>query len=280
MRRSHTIGVVTTGLSFYGPSQILVGIERAAREHGYSLLLATVHEDPDEVEEAINTLRERRVDGIIIVAPHNSEEEAQLAQEAGVPPVVFLSAQPPGVPTVSVDQYAGARLATEHLLDLGHRRIALITGPQDWLEARERLQGWREALAEAGLPPPAVLQGDWSAASGYEAARQLLEQPDFTAIFAANDQMALGVLRALHERGLRVPDDVSVVGFDDIPESAYFHPPLTTVRQDFEELGRQAVEQLLEMIEGEEPPPPAVLPPELIVRESTAPPENLYFQGL
>jgi DNA-binding LacI/PurR family transcriptional regulator len=177
------------------------------------------------------------------------------------------------VPVVSVDQRAGAIAATRHLLDLGHRTVRHLAGPPEYFEARQRIVGWRSALESAGAEVVPPVSGDWSARSGYELAGSLLGSGDVTAVFVANDQMALGVLRHLHEQGRRLPDDISIVGFDDIPEAPYFSPPLTTVRQDFMEMGRRSLHLLLEQIEGGSRSTARVtVPPELIVRGTTGPP--------
>ena len=168
---------------------------------------------------------------------------------------------------------AGAAAATRYLLGLGHQAVYHVAGPSSCLDAKERLDGWRQAIREAGAPEPAVLAGDWSAASGYELGGQLAAEPGLTAIFCGNDTMALGVMRALVERGLRVPDDVSIVGFDDVPEAGFYLPPLTTVRQDFGEVGRQALSTLVDRMTGAIPAGPRVrVAPQLIVRASAASP--------
>jgi LacI family transcriptional regulator len=180
-----------------------------------------------------------------------------------------------GPPTVAMDQVLGGRLAVEHLLDLGHRTVHHISGPLDWTESEGRVEGWRAALRAARRRLPAVAVGDWSPRSGYDATRTLLARGTPTAIFAANDHMALGALLALTETGLRVPQDVSVVGFDDAPECSYYIPPLTTVRQDFDEVGRQAMRMLAQQIAGEALDQRVLtLAPSLVVRSSTAPPPS------
>ena len=178
-----------------------------------------------------------------------------------------------GVPVVAIDQHGGARLATQHLLTLGHHTVHHIAGPPGFLEANQRLDGWRDTLQAAGAPIPPVVIGDWSARSGYEAGKRLLENQAPTAIFSANDQMTLGVLRALKQAGLRVPDDVSLIGFDDVPEAAYFDPPLTTIRQDFGEVGHRGLQLLLDQINSDQPTSThETIEPELVIRESTGPP--------
>jgi LacI family transcriptional regulator len=180
------------------------------------------------------------------------------------------------IPVVSVDQATGARLATEHLLSLGHQTVWHVAGPADWLEARERVDGWRAALADAGRAAAPILCGDWSPESGYQAGLELVSKLDVTAVFAANDQMALGVMHAFHERGVGVPDDVSVVGFDNIPEAAYFTPSLTTVHQDFDEVGRRGLRLLIDIMDGdpEQVTIPDRVPAVLVPRRSSAPPKQ------
>jgi DNA-binding LacI/PurR family transcriptional regulator len=177
-------------------------------------------------------------------------------------------------PAVGVDQEAGARLATRHLLGLGHHTVHHVTGPRDSQEARARIAGWQAELEAAGAPVPELLHGDWTPSSGYAAGRLLALRiragEDVTAIFLANDQMALGLLTAMHESGLEAPEDVSVVGFDDLPEAPYFNPPLTTVRQDFAELGRRCVQLVLARLRGDDLHPRPV-PAQLVVRSSTGP---------
>ena len=251
------------------------GIEGAARERGYSVTIAHLS-DPDRtaVAQGANLLRSRSSDGVILLQPLISEVPRN-GGPADLPPMVAIHAGTPGdYPVVSVDQRLGAMLATNHLLGLGHKTVWHIAGPTLWYEGVERVVGWKEALAAAGAEVPPLVHGDWSAASGYAAALELLKHPDVTAIFVANDSMALGTLHAMHELGLRCPEDVSLVGFDDYPEAGFFSPGLTTIRQDFDEIGQRAVELLLQVIENGVPDTQhLVLPPQLIVRDSTAPPK-------
>jgi LacI family transcriptional regulator len=188
----------------------------------------------------------------------------------GMPFVQVFNELPPHVPSVVIDQRLGSRLATQHLIDLGHTAICEISGPASWFGAQVRHDSWANTMDEAGLTPGASVRGDWSAKSGYEAACRLIDEGNtFTALVVGNDQMALGAIYALNERQLHVPEKVSVVGFDDIPEAAYFLPPLTTVRQDFAALGDQSVEYLVSFIENPDIPiHQRVLYPELIVRQS------------
>jgi DNA-binding LacI/PurR family transcriptional regulator len=277
--RSSTLGVVSFDTTLYGPASTLFGIERAAHDAGYFIIVASLKAlDRDSIDDAIERLRLHGVDGILVIAPMRESAEALLHVHAGggIPLVAVEAGPDASVPVVAVDQDAGAAMATEHLLQLGHATVWHIAGPSDFVEARQRLDGWRRTLREASLPIPEPLEGDWSAHAGYELGQRLAGEPDVTAVFVANDQMALGALRALHEAGRRIPADLSIVGFDDIPESPYFTPPLTTIRQDFNELGSRGVRLLLATMEaGERLDPGPPVPAELVIRASTAhPPEN------
>ena len=224
---------------------------------------------------ALERLLEQGVDGAIVVAPQVSAAAALEDLPAGLFVVAAEAGPEDGVPVVAVDQVAGAAAATEHLLALGHETVWHLAGPSDWLEARDRVAGWRSALAAAGVEAPEPLVGDWSPRSGYELGSRLADGGPPSAVFVANDQMALGVLRAFHERGVEVPRDCSVVGFDDVPEAAYYLPPLTTVRQDFAEVGRRSLHLLLDHLGGEAPPTSRVtVRPELVERASTAAPPD------
>jgi DNA-binding LacI/PurR family transcriptional regulator len=270
--RSRTLGVVSFDTTLYGPASTLFGIERAAHEADYFVSIVSLRSlTRSSVVSAVERLRDQGVDGILVIAPQDSATQALLHLPEDVPVVAAEAGPDDSVPVVAVDQVAGAKLATAHLLEFGHRTVWHISGPPDWLEAQDRVNGWRTTLDAAGAPAPPVLIGDWSARSGHELGRELAANPEVTAVFVANDQMALGLLRALHEAGRRIPGDISVVGFDDIPEAAYFTPPLTTVRQNFNEMGRRSLLRLLEQIEsGVREPQRETVPPELIVRASTA----------
>jgi DNA-binding LacI/PurR family transcriptional regulator len=273
--RSGQLSVVFFDTTLFGPASALFAIEQAARQEGYSVSIVSLpHIDPDSMRDAVATLRAQAVDGTIIVAPHTSAAAALREVPLDLPAVVVGGAETAGLPLVTIDQETGARLATEHLLGLGHRTVWHVAGPGNWSDAKARARGWRRALQRAGAPVPAPLVGDWSARSGYEAGERLAAEPDLTAVFVANDHMALGVLRALALGGRRVPRDVSVVGFDDIPESPYYPPALSTVRQDFGSVGVQAVAALLARIGGDESVPRQLLVPELIVRDSTGRPRT------
>ena len=209
----------------------------------------------------------------LVIAPHAEAGEALLDAPSDVPLVAAEAGPVTGAAVVAVDQVAGAVSATRHLLELGHCTVWHISGPADWVESARRCEGWRATLEAAGADVPESLVGDWSPRAGYDLGRRLSRDPTVTAVFVANDQMALGLLRAMHEAGRAVPGELSVVGFDDIPEAAYFLPPLTTVRQDFIEMGRRSLRMLLSTIEtGRRASAESLVPPELIVRDSTAPP--------
>ncbi|HEX4812726.1 MAG TPA: LacI family DNA-binding transcriptional regulator [Nonomuraea sp.] len=269
--RSGVLGVVSIDTTLYGPASTLYCIEQAARHAGYNVSIASLPSlSRRSVEDGVQRLRAQAVDGVIIVAPHESAADGLRHLPPEMPVVAVDAGDDIPVPVVKVDQRAGAVRATRHLISLGHETVWHVAGPADWLDANDRIDGWRGVLESAGRPVPEVLRGDWSSRSGYRLGRLLAADPGVTAVFVANDQMALGVLRALRESGRRVPEDVSVAGFDDVPEAAYYWPPLTTVRQDFGEVGRHAFHLLLDRMAGAEPEARRLVEPELIVRDSTA----------
>jgi DNA-binding LacI/PurR family transcriptional regulator len=270
--RTHVIGVVTLGTALFGPTMLLFGLERAAWDAGYSVVVASTRAaTSEEVVRAVHQLLDHGVDGIAVTGSGivTSAPDGLLQ---GVPAVSVGDPLTAGLqcPAVMPDQQAGARAVTEHLLSLGHRTVWHVAGPTTWHATMERVRGWRETLEAADAEVHEPLAGDWSAESGYEAGKELAERSDLTAVFAANDQMAMGVMRALYERGRRIPEDVSVVGFDDQPESAFYLVPLTTVRQDFAAISARAIEELLAMIAGDEASAPVIyLPTRLVVRASS-----------
>ncbi len=281
-QRTNTLAVVAWGLDYYGPSRTVVGIENKSDELGYSLFLNLLaHPDEGDIDRILDTLVARRVDGIIWAVPEVGGNRMWINPDRldRLPPIVFLSmAVQTGLATVAVDNRAGARQAVQHLIDQGRRRIGLITGPLAWWEARERFAGWQDTVRGAGLEASSslVVEGDWSAASGAPAMRVLLQrEPNIDAIFVCSDQMAIGALGVAHQIGRRMPQDLAVAGFDNIPEAAFFWPPLTTVYQQLIDVGCLAVQNLHQWIEanrkGEAAPLENVLlTPELIVRESSA----------
>lgn len=269
--RSKTLGVVSSDTTFYGPASTLFGIERAAHEVGYAVSVSSLRSlGRSMVLDAIQQLLDQGVDGIAVIAPLRTGIDALRHIRADVPVVAVEAGQTTTIPVATVDQRAGAAAATRHLLSLGHKTVWHLAGPADWQEAEERIVGWSSTLEAASAPVPELFRGDWTPRSGYEIGEAILKIPNLTALFVGNDQMALGLLRRLHEAGCKVPQDISVVGFDDIPEAAYFTPPLTTVRQDFSELGRRCLQLLLARIEGTGHSARSIVAPELVVRESTS----------
>lgn len=268
--RSRTIGVLAASSNQYGPASSIAAVEAAARSRGYWVSTANIDaSDPASIPSALAYLMAQSIDGLVVIAPQVRVFRALAAQPIGIPYVTLQSTDLHPDHGLSVDQIAGARLATRHLLEHGHRSIYHLAGPQDWIEAEARMHGFLEEMGAWDVPTTAPILGDWTADFGYYAGRELLRFRDFTAIFSSNDQMALGLLHAIRDEGLDCPRDVSIVGFDDIPESAHFWPPLTTVRQDFTELGRRCVDLLLGSTEAL--PHSEDLVPKLIVRASTGP---------
>jgi DNA-binding LacI/PurR family transcriptional regulator len=273
--RSQLIGIVAQNSTLYGPASMLAAFEQAAAEAGFAVSVGSVGRlDRESIAGAVDRHLDQRVAGLVVIAPVASAGEALEDMPAGVPLVTIDGDPQRAHALVTVDQVAGARAATQHLLDAGHRTVWHVTGPADWYDAAGRIEGWRLALRAAGAEEPPPLPADWSAAAGYSAGRMLAGMPEVTAVFAANDHLALGILRALSERGRRVPQDVSIVGFDDVPEAAYFTPPLTTVRPDFDAVAQAGLDLLLAQMAADDGAAPGrvVLAPDLITRESVARP--------
>jgi DNA-binding LacI/PurR family transcriptional regulator len=269
-----TLGVILFNMSTTGNMRTLEAIALSAAQEGYATTLLPVSVPTrDEVHGAFTRLGELAVDGIVIVMEVHLLDDATVSLPPHAQVVVVDSNAGDRYCVVDTDQVGGARAAVDHLLGLGHRTVWHVAGPEESFAAGRRVSGWRDALGAAGREVPPLLRGDWSAESGYRAGRRIAEDPSCTAVFAANDQMALGVLRALHEHGRRVPQDVSVAGFDDLPEAASFAPPLTTVHQDFGEVGRRCVHSVLRQIRNNAPEQgTSLVPTRLVVRASTAPP--------
>jgi len=269
--RSGMIGVLSTQSAQYGPTTSVNAIEQAARAAGYRLSITTVTSgDAASLASAVDYLLNQAVEAIVVIAPQVGLFQALSGLSIAVPFVTLESTGRDAEHSLSVDQVAGARLATAHLVELGHTEIVHLAGPADWIEANARREGFRLEIAAAGLAEHTMPVGDWSAQSGYEVGKRMLASRDFTAVFAANDQMALGLVHAAGELGLDVPAHLSVVGFDDIPEAAHFRPPLTTVRQNFAEIGRRAIAQLLADLRGADDHQHGQITPELVVRGSAA----------
>lgn len=269
----HTVGVIMFTLETLGNVRTLDAIATEAAAADYSVTLMPVP-DPTlgAVSGAYRRLSEQSVDGVIIIFEASLLDRVEITLPPGLPVVVIDSNAGSGYAVVDTDQAQGARMATEHLLSLGHRHIGHIAGPATSFSAGHRAESWRATLQQAGITPPPIVHGDWSTESGHNAMLKLMDGGHITAVFAANDQMALGAMKALHELGRLIPSDVSVVGFDDMDESRAFWPPLTTVRQNFREVGRVAMARLLEQIEVPDAAPRTTLiPTELVIRASTGP---------
>lgn len=279
-QRSYTLGIVTYGLKYIGPSRTLNGIADQADKLGYMLLMKELDNfGSDRIDEVIGSLLARQVDGIIWVAPEiGSNHDWVDEQSENIPvPVLFLAMKPrTGISSVATDNYQGAVMATQYLLEKGRKRVGHISGPMSWWEAEERKRGWCETLENAGLnvSDQYCTEGNWSSASGELAFQQLLEKyPYMDSVFVGNDQMALGVLREAHRLGIRMPEQLAVVGFDNLPESAHFYPSLTTISQDLQLLGEEAVQRTVEMIQARQnnqiiSAQSWFIQPNLVVRES------------
>jgi len=271
--RSRTIGILSASSTQYGPASSIAAIEEAARASGYWVSTANIDSsDARSIADGLAHLAAQGIEGLVVIAPQVRVFDTLAQLSIDVP---YVSLQSTGRETghaLSVDQIAGARLATRHLIELGHRNIYHLAGPQDWIEAEARMRGFLDEMGAQDVPTTAPILGDWTADFGYYAGRELLTVRDFTAIFASNDQMALGLMHAVRAAGLEVPRDVSIIGFDDIPEAAHFWPPLSTVRQDFAELGRRCVALLLGDLDPAAPDYHGTIVPELIVRGSTGAP--------
>lgn len=272
---SDTIGVLTSGVLNYGASQTLTGLFAAAHEANISLIVAHVAGDEPAstagVKQSLERMLSLRVDGVVVLARGHYVDEVAEILAGEVPHVVVGGRVLSGVAMAAADSYAAGLLAAQHLLGLGHRQISFLTGPEDADESRERERGYLTALADAGLAPgPRVVGGDWTSHAGYQAAANT-DLHAGCAFVAANDELALGFMAAARERGAVAPDDFSIIGIDDMPEARYFAPPLTTVRLDFDALGRGAFAAVMSMVATGQESQPWVVAPELVPRRSTAP---------
>lgn len=267
---SRIIGALVSSGAEYGPTASLQAVQTAAHEAGYVVDTVHIdHADRASVEAALDRLVGHAVEGLVLLAPQSRTLEV-IEQLSIRIPFVTVHSLHGADHRMSVDQMAGARLATRHLLELGHRRVLHVPGSEGWVETDARREGYREEMAAWGLEPVLAAAGEWTAESGYRVGLALRERRDFSAVVCGNDHIALGLVHAFAEAGLRVPEDLSVVGFDDVPESAHFLPPLTTIRQDFPELGRRCLAVLLAELRGDEPVRIEDVAPELVRRRSTA----------
>jgi len=271
---SKTIAIILYGSWFHGPVQVALNVEMAAKTSGFDVILTNVTETEQQVTEALQHVEDWSVDGVVMIIPARGLSGEQITSICGDIPVVHIDSQPSAsLPSVILDDRNGTQQLIEHLISLGHTRFCEISGMLNWYSGQVRHQTCAEILQTYGLEPPIHIEGNWTTPGGYQAARRILEQGhSFSAVIAANDSMALGAYRALHQAGLAVPDDVSVVGFDDILEATYFSPPLTTVRHNYIQLGALGFEYLMQLMDDPETPiEQKVITPKLIVRESTAP---------
>lgn len=271
-KASRSLGLATTDLMLHAPAQIASAIQHRAAALGYQLVIAMADKPGfAAAQAAVNELLAQRVDGLLLNLPLQNDDAQTLAQLSGQRPCLFMDvASNAAVDHCQFSASQGARQGVEHLWALGHRRIALITGPLDAVSAKQRFQAWCEVLAEYQLQPHAVYEGDWSAQSGYQAVKLLLPDNLPTALLVANDQMALGAMRALHQHGIAIPGQISLVGYDDTAESAWYQPPLTTIRQDIRLLGEQSVDRLVAAIQRQTEQTTTPLATELVIRETTA----------
>jgi LacI family transcriptional regulator len=280
-RHSHSLGVVAAGLEYYGPSTMLIGIQQEAETLGYALtLILTTEPEKEDFSQILFNLGSRQVDGIIWATPPVGQNRARYLAPLmkNMPPFIFLNQPDHTFSVVSIDNRHGAELAVEHLIHQGYQKIGIISGPANWWESTERVLGWKQALVKEGLASDDSLcsEGDWTAASGEKAFAELIERhPDLDAIFSSNDQMALGALKAAHAKNIPIPDRLGLVGFDDYPDSAFFIPALTTIRQPLRELGATAVREVVQMIRVQKEsrenyePKTIILQPRLVVRSSS-----------
>ncbi len=283
-RQTYTIGLIISHLAYYGGQSMFVSIERGAREAGYTLLPYLLYDkNSNEDENRLNVLLSRQPDAIIwgVPVPHRWEDNITIHEKQILEtiPIVTMNEYVFGIPSIlEVDNKDGARSVTNHLIDEGYRHIGVITGPADYQVSRKRLSGWHQALTDSDLAagPDQIVEGDWSAKSGYQGAEQLLAQfPKVDAIFACNDQMALGALSLLHEKGLCIPQEIGVAGYDDMPESEFFTPSLTTVQQPYTLCGAKLVEAVVAMVEENTRegtftiPETVTIYPQIVIRQSS-----------
>ncbi len=273
-KMSKTIAIILYGSWFNGPVQMALNVEMAAKTSGFDVILNNVTETEQQVEDALEHVRDWGVDGIVMIIPAHGLPMKKIYAICDDIPIVFIDSYPSeGAPSIVLDEAEGTKQIIEHLIGLGHQNFCEISGPQDWYSARIRHRTCLDVLKAHNLPEPTSMESNWTTSGGYQATRRALERSQpFTAIIAANDSMAFGAYRALHEAGLSVPNDVSVVGFDDIEEATYFTPPLTTVRHNFIQLGTVGFESLLQVIDDPDKViEQKVISSRLIIRSSTAP---------
>ena len=270
--KTHTLACISPNLTDFTFASIIEGAELEARRLGYFLLSSSAHDSKNFGELVEELIGHRRVDGLIVMNPYADERYTYISKNF---PVVFVGARSHDetISSVSLDDEKAAYQATQHLIALGHRKIAMVTGPNIEDCTSDRSDGYMSALRDAGISinPSLIVEGDWSASSGQQSLLQLSRQGELpSALFAQNDRMALGILHAAKDLGLRVPEQLAVIGIDDMPLSSHFDPPLTTMRQDMSQIGMEATRILIQAINGNaEPSRQIKLPAELIIRKST-----------
>jgi DNA-binding LacI/PurR family transcriptional regulator len=274
--KSKIVGILVSDIVYHGPAGMMHAMEKEARRGGYFAISASVDPlDNDSIAQGIEHLRRVGIEGLVVITPQSDSVQAVERLVKDIPVVFIDSPNNSKELSAELDNYEGAKRATEHLISLGHKNIVHVAGPSGWFDSAPRIAGYEDAMKTAKIQSK-VIPGDWTVPTGYEIGKNLeLDKSKVTAIFAANDQLALGLMRALRQRGYAVPERVSIIGFDDVPEAAYYEPPLTTMRPDFAELGRVAMEMMLGRINRETTLAADTLVPELIIRESTATPPKL-----
>ncbi len=270
--RSRILGLVVVSTNRYSSAALSVGVEKAAAEHGYTVTTAAVadHTSAESVLQAFDRLEQQGAEGIVVGVPIPLESTTMRTRISRMPTIRSEHAGFGEDAPFAVDQHTVSRLAVEHLLELGHETVWHVTGEESWQEAKQRREGWKDVLRARGIDPPPEIPGDWTPESGYRAGRTIAAIPDVTAVYVGSDEMAFGLLRAFHEAGRQVPEDISVVSVDDISLAAYAAPALTTVRQPFQSLGRAAALRVISRIEGDLEVDIPPTEPTLVVRSSTA----------
>ena len=270
------LGILSSDTDFTGPAAMVHHMEIAARQNGYFAVSVGIDaNDPKSVNDGIEHFMKLAVEGIAVVTPQLEAVELVRSQLNGIPVVTLDSMYRMDELAVSVDNFAGGVTATAHLIELGHRNIVHISGPKGWFESTTRAAGYTSTMLTSNLIPQ-VIDGDWEISTGYRIGKELdVMGKGITAMFVANDRMALGLMHAMREKGVSIPEDLSIVGFDDLDETAYSSPPLTTLRQDFKELGSRAMELLMAEISGKPTKKMERLIPNLILRQSTTSPREL-----
>ena len=274
--KSKIVGILVSDIVYHGPAGMMHAMEKEARRGGFFAISASVDPlDNDSIAQGIQHLRRVGIEGLVVITPQSDSVQAVERLVKDIPVVFIDSPHNSTELSAELGNYEGAKRATEHLISLGHKKIVHVAGPSEWFDSAPRVSGYSDAMKSAKLEPK-VFAGDWSVPTGYEIGKNLeIDKSKITAIFAANDHLALGLTRALRQRGYRVPERISIIGFDDVPEAAYYEPPLTTMRPDFAELGRVAMEMILGRIESGKAVKSNSLVPEIVVRESTAMPPKL-----